>query len=97
MIDPTTLADLLLLSVTFANSGQMLLAIDQLQRAKENWFNAETLRGSVLAMLLLSSWYGHLNLPHAARYHASMALYILVRSSEIGAPAAVFGNVLGAG
>lgn len=69
-------------AIAFANAGQLLLAIDQLQRAKENWFNAETLRGSVLAMLLLSSWYGHLNLPHAARYHASMALYILVRSND---------------
>lgn len=35
LIDPTTLADLLLLSVAFANSGQMLLAIDQLQRQGE--------------------------------------------------------------
>lgn len=69
-------------AIAFANSGQLLLAIDQLHRAKENWLNAETLRGSVLAMLLLSSWYGHLNLPHAARYHASMALYILVRSND---------------
>jgi hypothetical protein len=69
-------------AVAFANSGQLLLAIDQLQRAKENWFNSETLRGSVLAMLMLSSWYGHLNLPHAARYHASMALYVLVRSGD---------------
>lgn len=69
-------------AIAFANAGQLLLAIDQLQRAKENWFNAETLRESVLAMLLLSNWYGRLNLPHAARYHASMALYILVRSND---------------
>ncbi|TAV48365.1 hypothetical protein ELI30_08645 [Rhizobium leguminosarum] len=69
-------------AIAFADAEQLLLAIDQLQRAKENWFNAETLKGSVLAMLLLSSWYGHLNLPHAARYHASMALYTLVRSKD---------------
>lgn len=69
-------------AIAFANADKLLLAIDQLQRAKENWFNAETLKGSVLAMLLLSDWYGHLNLPHAARYHASMALYILVRLND---------------
>ncbi|MGF9564999.1 hypothetical protein AAIH70_15905 [Neorhizobium sp. BT27B] len=69
-------------AIAFADAGHVLLAIDQLQRAKENWFNAQTLKGSVLAMLLLSNWYGHLNLPHAARYHASMALYTLVRTND---------------
>lgn len=69
-------------AMTFAESGQLLLAIDQLQRAKENWFNAETLKGSVLAMLLLSQWYAELHLPHAARYHASMALYTIVRADD---------------
>lgn len=71
-------------AVAFGESGQLLLAIDQLQRAKENWFNAETLRGSVLAMLLLSQWYAELHLPHAARYHASMALYTIVRADDDG-------------
>jgi tetratricopeptide (TPR) repeat protein len=69
-------------AIAFADVGQVLLAIDQLQRAKENWFNAETLRGAILAMLLLCSLYAKLNLPQAARYHASMALYILVRSKD---------------
>ncbi|SHF09432.1 hypothetical protein SAMN02745157_1623 [Kaistia soli DSM 19436] len=71
-------------AVAFAESGQLLLAIDQLQRAKENWFSAETLKGSVLAMLLLSQWYAELHLPHAARYHASMALYTIVRADDDG-------------
>lgn len=69
-------------AIAFAESGQILLAIDQLQRAKENWFNAETLRGSVISMLLLSSWYIRLRLPHAARYHAAMALFTIVKAND---------------
>lgn len=35
-------------------------------------------------MLLLSQWYAELHLPHAARYHASMALYTIVRVDNDG-------------
>lgn len=61
---------------------QLLLAIDQLQRAKEGWFAAETLTGSILAMLLLSEAYRELNLPWAARFYASAAQYVAAHSGD---------------
>jgi hypothetical protein len=57
-----------------AELGQFVFAVDQLQRAKEGWFTAETMRGSVLSMLLLSEFYGRLWMPLASRYYAASAL-----------------------
>ena len=62
-------------ALQYLKSGQLLLAIDQLQRAKEGWFAGETMRGSVLAMLHLAKAYLELHLPLAARYYAAAALH----------------------
>jgi len=55
------------------DADQPLQAIDQLQRTKEGWFAAETMRGSILAMMLLSQTYRELHLPLAARLYAVSA------------------------
>ncbi|MER8708956.1 hypothetical protein NKH49_25945 [Mesorhizobium sp. M1088] len=68
-----------------ATHNQYVAAIDQLQRAKEGWFHAATMDGSVLAMLQLSDFYSRLWLPLAARYYAAAALKyaILAKDEEL--------------
>ena len=68
-------------ALRYLEAGELALAIDQLQRAKEGWFTAETMRGSVLAMLHLARAYLELHLPLAARYYAAAAIYSIGSSS----------------
>jgi len=63
-------------------ADQRLAAIDQLQRTKEEWFAAETMAGSVLAMILLSNAYGELHLPWAARLYAGAAQMVAMRAGD---------------
>ena len=69
-------------AVKLMKAGRRLAAIDQLQRAKEEWFSAETMSGSVLAMVLLANAYGELHLPWAARYYASAAQWVALRAGD---------------
>jgi len=69
-------------AIAYAKDGQLLPAIDQLQRTKEGWFAAETMQGSILAIYLLSQWYLKLNLPLAARYYAMIAMFVASRSTD---------------
>ncbi len=68
-------------ALKYLDAGQLTLAIDQLQRVKEGWFAAETMRGSVLAMLQLAGAYLELHLPLAARYYAAAAIYSIGSST----------------
>jgi hypothetical protein len=68
-------------AIKYLDAGQLTLAIDQLQRVKEGWFSAETMRGSVLAMPQLTGAYLELNLPLAARYYAAAAIYSIGNST----------------
>ncbi|TIV32694.1 MAG: hypothetical protein E5V90_01885 [Mesorhizobium sp.] len=65
-----------------ATHNQFVAAIDQLQRAKEGWFQAATMYGSVLAMLQLSDFYSRLWLPLAARYYAAAALKYAIAAKD---------------
>ena len=67
-------------ALKYLEGGRLTLAIDQLQRVKEGWFTAETMRGSVLAMLQLAEAYLELHLPLAARYYAAAAIYSIAHS-----------------
>lgn len=69
-------------AIAHYKAGQIIDAVDQLQRAKEGWFAAETMRGSILAMLLLSDLYSALRLPLAARLYASAALLASLKASD---------------
>lgn len=62
-------------ALQYLEADRLTLAIDQLQRAKEGWFAAETMEGAILAMLHLSQSYLALHLPLAARYYAAAAIY----------------------
>lgn len=63
-------------------ADQPIQAIDQLQRVKEGWFAADTLRGSILAMMLLGQTYRELHLPMAARYYAMAAQTAAMRAAD---------------
>ncbi len=57
------------------NKQDFLGAIEQFHRAKYNWFAEETLRGSILSMLLLSKCYSTLGLKLAGKYYALAGAY----------------------
>jgi hypothetical protein len=63
-------------AIAFHKRGSILRAINELHRAKIGWFADETLRGAVLAMLLLSVWYRELGLAFAAKQYALAAAFV---------------------
>jgi hypothetical protein len=67
-------------AVALHKSGQTLDAIAEIHKAKVNWFAAETLRGSVLAMLVVGQWYRELGLFFAAKYYALAAAHVALHS-----------------
>lgn len=71
--------------VAFFKTGQTLRAIDQIQKAKVGWFSAENIQGSIIASLLLASWFEELKLPHAARYYATGAIEVCGRTGGVDA------------
>ena len=69
-------------AITLFEAGKNLAAIDQLQRAKEGWFSAETMTGSITAALMLAETYRVLHLPWAARLYASAAQMVANEASD---------------
>jgi hypothetical protein len=63
-------------AVKYYDLKKYLLAIKQLHQAKIKWFSAETIYGSLLAMLTLSECYQRLGLAYAAKYYSAGAAYI---------------------
>lgn len=69
-------------ALAHVEAGNRLAAIDELHRAQVKWFTAETLRGTLLAMLALVSAYRDLGLVWAAKYHALGAAFLIARSQD---------------
>ncbi|QDG65248.1 hypothetical protein NIBR502772_02600 [Pseudarthrobacter sp. NIBRBAC000502772] len=69
-------------ALSLFKSDKPLLALREFHKAKINWFHGDTLRGSVLAMLTISSVYSDLKLPHAAKKYALTAASIAVSSQD---------------
>ena len=67
-------------SFALQKKGQIRRAANELHRAKIAWFAEETLGGSVLTMLMLSSYYLDLRLSYAAKQYAMAACYIAVQT-----------------
>lgn len=63
-------------AMAYHEGGLYLQAIKQLHRAKIQWFSAETLRGSLLAMLVLCDCYQRLGLIYPAKYYAAAVVFI---------------------
>ena len=69
-------------AIKFYEQGNILKAINQLHQAKVKWFAEETLRGSLLSMLLISKWYLELGLPFASKYYALAVAHIALQSPK---------------
>ncbi|AVH45529.1 hypothetical protein [Agrobacterium tumefaciens] len=69
-------------ALALKRAGKTVQAIDQLQRAKDGWFKAETLTAATASMMLLAAFYLELHLPQAARYHAMMAMVTALRADR---------------
>lgn len=64
-------------AIAFMEAGRPLRAIRELHAAKIKWFAEETIRGTVLSMLLLSRLYADLKLTWAAKYYALGAGFLI--------------------
>jgi len=65
------------------NSGDILGAIELFHRAKTGWFAEETLRGSILAILMLARCYGDLGLQLAAKYYSLAAAFMAGTAKDL--------------
>jgi hypothetical protein len=54
-------------AMALAREGDLVAAVDELHSARIHWWQGDTLRGSLLASLLLASLYERLGLPLAAK------------------------------
>ena len=69
-------------AVLYYENAKPIQALREFHRAKVNWFAEETLRGSLLAMLMIAELYRDLRLFQAAKYYSLVALYIAELSQE---------------
>jgi len=69
-------------ALAFHEQGKSLRAIDELHKAKIDWFSDESLGGSILAMLLIADWYCELGLAFAGKYYAMAAAWAAIGSSN---------------
>ena len=63
-------------AMALLNGRHHLEALEELHRAKADWWLGDTVRGSLLAMLMISRIYLELRLPLAAKAHALAAAYV---------------------
>ena len=71
-------------AMVFYRRGEILRAIKEIHKAKIQWFAKETLRGSLLATIFVSSCYQELGLAFAAKYYALATAYIAIHNSDDG-------------
>jgi len=69
-------------AVELYKNGEYIHALKQLQRAKVKWYAAETLLGSLLAMLVVADCYDRLGLMYAAKYYASGVFFLCVHHDD---------------
>lgn len=66
----------------FVKAGKPLAALTEMHNAKRNWFNGETLYGTVLSMRFIAHLYADLGLTYAAKMYACAAAAIAVSQGE---------------
>jgi len=69
-------------AMALIEQGQTLAGMEELHRVKLKWFTGDTLRPSVLALLLLSRAYRQLGLLWAAKYYALGAAFIVSKADD---------------
>lgn len=68
--------------IAFVKAGKPLRALVELHNAKLNWFNGDTLYGSVLTMRYIGSMYAGLGLMYAAKMYATSAAAMALTSGD---------------
>ena len=63
-------------AINLLDAGRCLDALDEFHQAKVEWWSGETIRGSVLSMLMIAKIYLELKLPQASKSYALAASYI---------------------
>lgn len=69
-------------AMALIEQGDIISGISELHRVKVKWFTGDTLRPTVLAMLLLSGAYRRLGLLWAAKYYAFGAAFLVERAKD---------------
>lgn len=69
-------------AMALIEQGNILSGMSELHRVKVKWFTGDTLRPTILAMLLLSSAYRRLGLLWAAKYYAFGAGFLVHKSED---------------
>lgn len=69
-------------AMAFVEQSRPIRAIRELHNAKIKWFAKETLRGTVLSMLMLSRLYSDLHLVWAAKYYALAVAYLVHKDND---------------
>ena len=63
-------------------AGRRLDSLEEFHRAKIEWWSGETVRGSMLAMIIIARLYLELGLPHASKSYALAVSYIAAASRD---------------
>ena len=69
-------------AMALMNVGRLLEALEELHRARVDWWSGETVRGSVLASLVIAQLYGELRLFAAAKAYALAAATVAATSGD---------------
>ena len=69
-------------AVKLLNAGRRLDALEEFHKVKIDWWSGETLRGSVLAMILIADLYFQMSLPQASKSYALAVSYIAYTSGD---------------
>lgn len=69
-------------AIKYEEKGDLIKALQELHKAKINWFAQETLYGSLLSMMFISEIYFELGLVYAAKYYAMAVSFIASRSTD---------------
>ena len=71
-------------AMTLLKSGRCLDALEEFHQAKVEWWSGETLRGSLLAMMIIAELYLELKLPQASKSYALAVSYIAASRGDEG-------------
>ena len=71
-------------AMTLLKSGRCLDALEEFHQAKVEWWSGETLRGSLLAMMIIAELYLELKLPQASKSYALAVSYIATARGDEG-------------
>ena len=63
-------------AMTLLRAGRILDALEEFHKAKIDWWSGETVRGSLLAMILIARLYLEVRLPQASKAYALAVAYI---------------------